>query len=149
MFVNNVEVQKGLDQLKEGIGVFDATFNLVYCNKLFKFLRNYPDSVCVVGASLESLIRYNADRGDFGPGSPVGQTAERMSEITNTDFRELKREMADGKILKIRYVHLDGGGLTVTFEDVSEEYLSEQALKISEERYALVSRASSDGLYDW
>jgi len=149
MSVIDVQVQEGLDQLKEGIGIFDQNLKLVYCNKLFKELRKYPDNICVVGKKLETLLRYNADRGDFGPGSPRQQTADRMVEITSRDVRELKRKMADGKILKIRYVHLVSGGLTVTLEDVTEEHLSKQALETSEERYALVSRASSDGLYDW
>ena len=58
--------------------------------------------------------------------------------------------MADGQILQIRYRRMAGSdGLLVTFQDRTAERSAEQALRTSEERYALVTRATSDGIYDW
>lgn len=149
MTIRMAKIETGLDQLGEGVGIFDQDLHLLYFNQPFKELRNYPDHLCVDGVTLETLLKYNADRGDFGKGSPDQQTAERMSEIRGKEVREIEREMANGIILRIRYVHLQDGGLTITLEDITKEKLSKQALQSSEERYSLVSRASSDGLYDW
>ena len=142
-------VASGLEQLSEGFGIFDGDLKLVSCNTLFRKLRNYSEDLCLPGTSLESMIRFNAERGDFGPGLVDEHVSERMTEIRKSDQREIIREMHDGRILKIRYQHLNGGGLTITFEDKTDEQNAKKALEDSEERYSLVARATSDGLYDW
>ncbi len=40
-------------------------------------------------------------------------------------------------------------GIVCVAKDISEQYATQKALKASEERYALVSRATNDGLWDW
>jgi PAS domain S-box-containing protein len=142
-------VALGLEQLSEGFGIFDDDLNLVSCNTMFRKLRNYSEDLCRPGTSLESMIRYNAERGDFGPGFIDEQVARRMSEIRKSAEREIIREMHDGRILKIRYQRIEGGGLTITFEDKTDEQKAKRALEESEERHSLVARATSDGLYDW
>ncbi len=142
-------ISLGLDQLSEGFGIFDSDFRLVSCNRLYRDLRDYPDHLCQTGTSLESMIRFNAERGDFGPGSVDDQVAERLAEISDAGQREVEREMANGQILKIRYQHLESGGLTVTFEDKTEERRTQAALAASEERYALVSEAAEEAIYEW
>ncbi len=135
-------ISRGLDRLSEGFGIFDDELRLVSCNRLYRELRNYPDELCRTGTPLDAMIRFSAERGDFGPGAVEQQVAERMAEIRQCGQREIKREMAGGQILKIRYQHLDGGGLTVTFEDKSDEHRAHIALAASQERYALVSPAA-------
>lgn len=74
-------IEMGLDQLSVGIGIFDAEHRLVFCNRPFQTLRDYPDELCTRGSSLEEMLRFNAERGDFGPGNVDEQIAERLQEI--------------------------------------------------------------------
>ena len=142
-------IAQGLDHLNEGFGIFDESLKLVSCNRPFQTLRNYPAELCVPGTSLEAMIRFSAERGDFGPRPVDEEVAERMAEIAEASHREIEREMAGGQILKIRYQSLKGGGLTVTFEDKTAERRAQAALEISEERYALVSEAAEEAVYEW
>jgi len=142
-------IARGLDQLSEGFGVFDNDLRLVTCNRLYRELRNYPAELCEQGASLEQMIRFNAERGDFGEGSVDEQVAERMAEIAQTGQREIRREMANGQVLKIRYHHMDAAGLVVTFQDITDETRAQRALAASEERYALVAEAAEEAIYEW
>ncbi len=148
MAIENELIRAGLDRLNEGFGIFDAGFELVYCNRLFGKLRDYPEALCQPGTPLPSMLRFNAERGDLGPGVVDDLVAARLAEVSDEDH-EMEREMANGRILNIRYQHLDDGGLTVTFQDKTEERQAQQALAESEARYALVSRAAQEVIYEW
>lgn len=145
----NPLIANGLDQLREGFGVFDSDLRLVSCNRPYRELRDYPAELCKPGVLLAQMIRFNAERGDFGEGSVEEQVAERMAEIAQTDQREIEREMANGQVLKIRYHHMDAAGLVVMFQDITDETRAQRALAASEERYALVAEAAEEAIYEW
>jgi PAS domain S-box-containing protein len=140
---------EGLKLLDVGVAVFDSGTRLVFANPAFRALRRYPKKICRKGVTLEALLRYNAERGDFGPGDADAQVVERLAEIDQGGEREIEREMADGQILRIRYRRTSSGGLLVTFDDRTAERRAQAALALSEERHTLVTQATSDGIYDW
>jgi PAS domain-containing protein len=92
-----------LDLLPIGIGIFDRELRLVYSNRFFGELRDLSPAVCRPGTRLAEIIRYNAIRGDFGPGDVDEQVAVRMAEIALRRPREVEREDRDGRRLLIRY----------------------------------------------
>ena len=140
---------EGLELLDVGVAIFDKETRLVFANPAFRALRRYPDEVCREGVTLEALLRFNAERGDFGPGDADAQVAERLAEIHEGEQREIEREMADGQVLRIRYRRTGSGGLLVTYDDRTAERRAQEKLVLSEERHTLVSRATADGIYDW
>jgi PAS domain S-box-containing protein len=140
---------EGLELLDVGVAVFGQDSRLVFANQAFRALRHYPDNLCREGVTLEALLRFNAERGDFGPGDVNAQVTERLAEINEAEKRELEREMADGQILGIKYRRTESGGLVITFEDRTAERRAEAALKASEERYALISDAAEEAIYEW
>jgi len=142
-------IAAGLDRLNEGFGIFDADLRLVASNRLFAELRDYPAALRRTGTELEHLLRHSARRGDFGSGDPEQLVAERLTNIRAHSRREVEREMPDGRILRIVYRHLADGGLCLIYEDKTAEHRAQAAVKLSEERYALVTRALSEGVYDW
>ena len=71
---------EGLEMLDVGVAIFDPDSRLVFANQAFRAMRRYPEDVCCTGATLASLLHFNAARGDFGPGDVDAQTAERLAE---------------------------------------------------------------------
>ncbi|MCH7945684.1 MAG: PAS-domain containing protein, partial [Armatimonadetes bacterium] len=88
---------EGLELLDVGVAIFDNETRLIFANPAFRALRRYPDEICREGVTLEALLRFNAERGDFGPGDADAQVAERLAEIDEGEGREIEREMADGQ----------------------------------------------------
>ncbi|NOT07726.1 MAG: hypothetical protein HOP28_05890 [Gemmatimonadales bacterium] len=86
-----------LELLEQGIGIFDSDLAMVACNGQFRRLRGYPAELCLPGVALRDLLRYNATRGDFGPGEIDSEIERRMAEISTLQRREVEHRLADGR----------------------------------------------------
>src|SRR5437763_13347996 len=137
------------DLLPIGIGVFDADLCLTYANAPFGELRDLPPNLCRPGTRLADIARFNAARGDFGPGDIEQQAAERIAEIPKFQPRALERDYRGGRRLAVRFTPIDGAGVMLTYTDVTDARHMEQSLRDNEERYALVTQAVAEGIYDW
>ena len=73
----------GLDLLDQGVTVFDADLKMVAWNTAFLRLLDFPETLAQPGVSFEDFIRFNAERGDYGPGDPAQQV-----EIGRASCRE-------------------------------------------------------------
>ena len=139
----------GLDLLDEGFAIFDRDLNLLSFNRLFCELRGYPPDLCRPGATIKTLLHFNAERGDYGSGNLDKEIAKRFEEIARFEERELEHAFGDGRVLHIRYQPIGEDGLVLTYRDVTGIRRAEDALRKSEERHALVTQAATEGLYDW
>ena len=72
-------LQAGLDLLDQGLSVFDGELRLVAWNRPFLELLDFPPELAEVGRPFADFIRYNAERGEYGPGDPEAQIAERVA----------------------------------------------------------------------
>ena len=142
-------VADALDIIDVGLGVFDRENKLIYANTAFRTLRGYPKDLCREGVPLAELLSYNALRGDFGPGVPEELVQIRLKEIAATEDRQVEHVRPDGQVLHIRYQRPEDGRLVITYRDRTAEHQAEAALRRSEERYALVSEAADEAIYDW
>jgi len=138
----------GLDALGEGIALFDRDLVLVYCNRPFMTLFGLPAELCRPGAQLAALLQFAALRGDYGPGDAAVLVPAELAEFAARSERQSERER-DGRWLATRHRPLAGGGLLLTCTDITDMRRTEAALRASEERYALVTEASTEGFYDW
>ena len=80
-------LQIALDQMEQGITVFDQDFRLTCWNRQYRALFDLPDEMGQVGVSLDQILRYLAERGDIAPRRDVTML-DRL-----TDFRQ---PVADG-----------------------------------------------------
>ena len=139
----------GLDKIDVGFAVFDDRLRLLFCNARYRQIRGYPDELCQPGTSLADLFRFNARRGDYGPGDADGEVAERIAQIERALPIEVDQVLGDGRVLLARYRALDGGGLATSYQDVTELRRAAEAVRNDRERYELVAEAVSEGIYDW
>ncbi len=114
-------LQAGLDLLDQGITVFDADLRLVAWNRPFLELLDFPAEMAYVGATFASFIRYNAARGEYGPGDPEAQIAERLAAASGFSAHITERQRPNGRVLLLRGEPLAQRGFVTLYSDVTEQ----------------------------
>lgn len=125
-------LQTTVDTIGDGICAFDANLKLVAWNRRFLSLLDVPERFARKGTDFADLIRYMAERGEYGPGDPQAQVAERVATARRWERRKVERRRLDGRMIMIHSAPLPDGGMVNTYTDVTEvrqrtEELEQQA----------------------
>ncbi|MEO3998096.1 PAS domain-containing hybrid sensor histidine kinase/response regulator [Mesorhizobium sp. CAU 1732] len=118
-------LQTALDQMEEGVTVFDRDFGLTCWNRQFRALFDLPGEMGQVGVSLHRVLRFLADRGDIPAGSET-ETLNRMTWFGEVWSIELKRS---GRIIELRTNPMPDGGIVATYTDITARVQADIALK--------------------
>lgn len=115
------QIEAGLHLLDQGITVFDSDLKMVAWNKPFLKLLDFPAALAFVGADFESFIRYNAERGEYGPGDIEAQIQARVDAARDFQAHDFERTRPDGQILRIRGEPLPHRGFITLYTDITEQ----------------------------
>ncbi|WP_428624057.1 PAS-domain containing protein [Sedimenticola sp.] len=115
--------------LVQGISVFDENLSLVFFNDRFSELLDFPKGLIKVGTNLDELFRYNAERGEYGPGDIGTQVQERVILAKQFQPHSFQRQRPNGTILQIDGSPLSSGGFVTTYTDITEKEQYEAFLK--------------------
>ena len=66
-----------MEDILHGVTLIDSELRIVAYNQHFMELMRFPDTLFAPGDSFEKFIRYNAERGDYGPGDVDEQSYSR------------------------------------------------------------------------
>ena len=122
-----------LENLSQAVSVVDRDLRLVAWNRRYQQMFEYPDGMLYVGRPVADLIRYNAERGELGPGDIEDQVGKRVAYLREGSPHVFERVRANGQVIEMRGQPLPGGGYVTTYSDITDYKLSEQALRDSNE----------------
>jgi PAS domain S-box-containing protein len=118
-----------MENVTQGISVVDGDMNLVAWNHRYLELFDYPADMVYVGRPVADLIRWNAQRGEFGLGDPEQQVAKRLAHMRAGTAYTFQRERKNGQVFSINGQPIAGGGYVSTYTDITEFKRTEQALR--------------------
>jgi diguanylate cyclase (GGDEF)-like protein len=123
-------LQTIMDNFPGGISVLDGDLRVTFSNCAARQFLDLPDSLFVDGPPLlEEIFRFNARRGEYGPGDVEQQVAERIALVKARKPHAFERQRPDGVTLEIRGIPVEGGGFVTTYMDITERRRSEARIK--------------------
>jgi Na+/proline symporter/signal transduction histidine kinase len=118
-------LQIALDQMEQGITVFDREYRLTCWNRQFRTLFDLPDEFGQVGTSLTSIVEHLITRDEIDK-----QTDREIFErIGQFGMPWLIALATSGRIIEIRSNPMPDGGVVTTYTDITQRVRADEALK--------------------
>ena len=118
-------LQTTLASISQGIFLVDANERVRKFNPRVCELLNLPESLLASGPTMQDLTQYQLERGDFGAGAQLVDSAARSYVIGVADGahdmtpNQYLRVTPAGQTLEVRTQILPSGGMVRTFADVT------------------------------
>ena len=120
-----------IDNFPGAISLFDSDLKMAACNEQFKTLLDLPGHLFDgVETHFEDFIRFNANRGEYGPGDVeelIAQITERARHFT---AHRIERSRAGGQWLEIRGTPIPSGGFVTSYIDITERKKAEERIRV-------------------
>lgn len=126
---NTMALFTSIESLDQGISVVDKELKLVAWNRRYLDLFDYPQGMVEVGTPLETLVRYNAQRGECGIGNIDNLVNKRLEHIKRGHSHRFLRQRSDGRVIEMVGNPLPGGGYVTSFNDITSHIEVQKALK--------------------
>ncbi|WP_156927125.1 NahK/ErcS family hybrid sensor histidine kinase/response regulator [Azospirillum halopraeferens] len=135
-------LQATLDNLSQGVSVFDRNLELVAWNHRLAELLDVPEDQLHPGAALEEFLHLPAVRRQFTDDAMEPRELERhLKAARSFAARSLEITCPSGRALEVRSNPMPNGGFVTTYTDITDHKRSEEALRDSERRIRLVTDA--------
>lgn len=110
-----------IENFPGAVSVFGADLRLIASNDQFKNLLELPDALFdKPELHFEDIIRFNAKRGEYGPGDHEQQVAEIVARARIFQPHSIERVRPNGMVLEIRGMPLPDGGFVTIYIDITE-----------------------------
>lgn len=129
---NRALLQATIENVSQGISVVDHNLRLVVWNQHYLDLFNFPDNLIRVGEPVENIFRFNAQNGEYGLGEPEDHVFQMMDNIRRSEPHRYIRYRKDGTVLDVQGNPMPGGGFVYTYQDITQQKQTEEALIQSE-----------------
>ena len=123
----NQVLRSVLENLPCALSVFDADLNLLAHNAQFRQLLEFPDHLFEgQTTSFESIIRFNAARGEYGDTPDLEATVQQIIErARHPSLHQFERTRPNGDTLEVRGAPMPDGGFVTTYVDISSRKRAE------------------------
>jgi len=136
-----------LENISQGISMVDKDLNVSVSNRRLIELLDMPERFLEQGTPFEDFIRYNAGRGEYGPGEVETLVQKRLELARHVVPHVVTRTRPDGITLEIAGQPLPEGGFVTTYTDTTKQTQALQQLKESEQQLRAVLNNATAVIY--
>ena len=122
-------MQVVLDNMTDGVTLYDANLNWIFSNRRHAELLQYPPELFRPGTTMRDLIRVRVERGEYGPVVDIESTVEELTaRLTQPGGCRFDHVALSGKHIEFNFIPLKDGKLLGFYRDVTELKDREKAL---------------------
>lgn len=130
-----------VDNFPGGVCALDEDLTVAMTNKRFYEILDLPAERFPVGCSFKDILRFNAARGEYGPGDIEELAQDRIRHVKLFLEHSFDRDTATGLVLEVRSAPSPGGGCVITYVDVTARKTAERELLHHRDRLEDIVRA--------
>jgi signal transduction histidine kinase len=142
----NVLLDAALDNMAQGLAMFDVNQRMIICNQRFLDLYNLPAGMAQPGTELAEILDYTARMEKLSPEHARALRHRRLTTAASLEESTMPDFLSNGRVISVVHRPMPGGGSLATYDDVTGSYSAERQLRIAKEEAELASRAKSDFL---
>ena len=143
MQVDNRRMRVAINNMSQGLCMFDADERLVVCNRRYMDLYQLPDEVVRPGRTLSSLLEFRIKNGSFARDpDEYRQSLTAAMKQGKTTTAEVKS--ASGRVVMVINRPMADGGWVATHEDITERRDAERersSMQEQQKRRAIIEQA--------
>ena len=126
-----------LDNMSDGALLYEGDGHWLYQNKAMARLHGMPDELLKTLPTFADIVRYRANRGDYGPvetlpGHLEGWITSRVARFNTPGQSAERRRTVTGRTVEVTYRTLPGGRVLTVHRDLTE--IVEQELQLTAAR---------------
>ena len=142
--IQNLRFDTAINNMSQGLAMFDAEQRLVVCNRLYAELYGLTPEQVKPGTTIRQLLEYRHAKGLFGNVDFETFVRDWLAEFSKASSRI--QELVDGRVISIvRRPMLDGGVVSST-EDITERQKLNARLEQQNLRFDVALKNMSQGL---
>src|SRR5207302_6347076 len=128
---NREILQTALNHVRQGIAVFDADLQLICSNRQFGEILGLPPHLVQIGIPLREILEFMGAMNPPGAGDRESLIEMRLAAYTAEAEPYLERLPDRHMVIEVRANRMPGGGLVITFSDVTPSFEAAEALERS------------------
>ena len=128
----NTCFEAALNHMGRGLSMFDADQRLVVCNRAYAAIYFLPEELTRPGTAFAEILNFHMRRvsGETPSASGIADWIEQhVAKLAQDGMREQIQNLDDGRVIRVTYHSLDGGGWVDMQEDITAQRQSDEKIE--------------------
>ncbi|MEO5699320.1 MAG: EAL domain-containing protein [Casimicrobiaceae bacterium] len=139
LVVQNMRFDAALNNMTQGLAMFDGERRLIVCNALYAQIYGVPPALVKPGTTQIEILRERVRSGLYAGSDAEAYIASRVRIADTPEDSNSLVELSDGRTIAVAHRAMPGGGWVSTHEDATERRKAEQRIAHMARHDALTS----------
>ncbi|WP_444769035.1 diguanylate cyclase domain-containing protein [Rhodopseudomonas sp. NSM] len=119
--VQAARLKVALENLGDGVAMFDANSRLVMCNNLYARLYRLPAELQQVGTNIQDIVGFCIENGVVAGDTASQEEWLKLYALATDAASSRVQKLSDGRLINLTRQPLPEGGWVSTHEDITEQ----------------------------